>query len=571
MAKLISILLFCLFPAASALACGGFFCNSATPVNQAAERILFATDGDHMEMHVQITYQGPAIGFGWLLPAPPGVETDVSTEALFTRLDQAFSPRFRVATEYVDGCEPIEYSDASAAFGGGGDAGQSGPSVNVLSREAVGPYDRVILQADNVQVLFEWLEANDFAFPRDAAEKLEPYIENHVFVALKLLPGNDSDDIKPLRLRFRGNQPAIPIRPTAVAAEPDMGIIVYVLGTGRAVAVNYRHVEINEGAITWEDRGQNYVDVVSHAVDEAGGKAFVTEFGGAHRGRVDEFELGFELDDLRAVRTLEDLMPYARLLRSPDLINLVRAAVMAPEGADVDDVLRRPFDYDAENIPVDGEGLAQRIEDEILPIYGQLNMLFARHPDLTRLFSTMSADEMDLDPVFDLNVDLPNVDNRHVARMVVGCDDQGYADERNALVITPSGLRYRLVNGQNPHAIIRQMGETVRGMEETGAALIEQQMPAGQPQPQTDNRERLAMEFQGAGDGPRPDMDGGPSGGGGGGGGGGARGTSDAGGASQGGGGSGGGCSCDIKGDGPMPWALAALLVCIGLGRRRRH
>ena len=61
-----------------ALACGGLFCNAVTPVNQAAERILFAVDGEQVHMHVRITYQGPPTDFGWLLPAPRGVADRVA-------------------------------------------------------------------------------------------------------------------------------------------------------------------------------------------------------------------------------------------------------------------------------------------------------------------------------------------------------------------------------------------------------------------------------------------------------------------------------------------------------------
>ena len=44
----------------SALACGGFFCNQSQPVNQAAESIIFADNGDGTTTAViQIKYQGP--------------------------------------------------------------------------------------------------------------------------------------------------------------------------------------------------------------------------------------------------------------------------------------------------------------------------------------------------------------------------------------------------------------------------------------------------------------------------------------------------------------------------------
>ena len=39
-------------------------------------------------------------------------------------------------------------------------------------------------------------------------------------------------------------------------------------------------------AIDWVGGGQNYADVVSQAVDEAGGQAFVTDFAGPLQGGV---------------------------------------------------------------------------------------------------------------------------------------------------------------------------------------------------------------------------------------------------------------------------------------------
>ena len=35
-------------------ACGGLFCDSTMPVNQAAERILFAVEGETLHMHVRM-------------------------------------------------------------------------------------------------------------------------------------------------------------------------------------------------------------------------------------------------------------------------------------------------------------------------------------------------------------------------------------------------------------------------------------------------------------------------------------------------------------------------------------
>ncbi|MCA9544708.1 MAG: DUF2330 domain-containing protein, partial [Myxococcales bacterium] len=178
----------------AAHACGGLFCDNSQPVTQAAERILFAREGETMHMIVRLTYDGPPIEFGWLLPAPADVETTVSSEALFQAFDRQYAPIFRLTNQFVDGCEQLfpaaAGGGADAGFDNAADGGAPGPDVQVLSREAVGPYDRAILQAASVEDLTAWLRQNDYQFPEGSEDRLRPYVElGSAFVALKLLPG----------------------------------------------------------------------------------------------------------------------------------------------------------------------------------------------------------------------------------------------------------------------------------------------------------------------------------------------------------------------------------------------
>ena len=96
---------------------------------------------------------------------------------------------------------------------------------------------------------------------------------------------------------------------------------------------------------------------------------------------------------------------------------------------------------------------------------------------------------MTLDPVFDFNPDLEDVEQTRTATLVFTCDDG-----ENLSLTTPSGQQLDLqVNELNP--IARQDGETVRGMDNPGAAVIMQQMPSGQPEVITDNRPMLEERF----------------------------------------------------------------------------
>src|SRR3954464_1015438 len=87
---------------ATASACGGFFCSQAQPVNQAAERIIFADNGDGtITAIIQILYDGPSESFSWLLPiasVPEGDELGVASDIAFTRLQAATNPQFNLNT-----------------------------------------------------------------------------------------------------------------------------------------------------------------------------------------------------------------------------------------------------------------------------------------------------------------------------------------------------------------------------------------------------------------------------------------------------------------------------------------
>ena len=89
-----------------ALACGCFAQTTpATPVVQAGEAVVFAHDGTNVEMHVQISYQGPAEEFAWLLPMPSVPEVQLSTIELFQMLRTATAPsvpRSHVAADAGD-------------------------------------------------------------------------------------------------------------------------------------------------------------------------------------------------------------------------------------------------------------------------------------------------------------------------------------------------------------------------------------------------------------------------------------------------------------------------------------
>ena len=110
-------------------ACGGFFCSQAQPVNQAAERIIFANNGDGtVTAEIQIMYEGPSENFSWLLPistAPAEGEIGVASDLAFTRLQSATNPQYTLNTVVEGTCRP-EFVDWVPGTGAGGTSSTGG-------------------------------------------------------------------------------------------------------------------------------------------------------------------------------------------------------------------------------------------------------------------------------------------------------------------------------------------------------------------------------------------------------------------------------------------------------------
>ncbi|MFK8001743.1 MAG: DUF2330 domain-containing protein, partial [Polyangiales bacterium] len=292
---LVSLLL-CLGALASlpshASACGGFFCDNAQPVNQAAERIIFSQNPDGSTTAViQIQYSGPSERFAWMLPVVGSPEISVSSNIAFQRLQQQTDPRYILDVEVEGECRTPVFPDGGPSSDAGApqDAAptvDSGVQVTVINEGSVGPYDFVVISIDpeamDVAALAtDWLNENDYDVSEFGRDRLVPYLESGMnLLAFRLTKGRDAGEIRPVVLSFGTGLPSIPLRPTAAAATPDMGILVYVVGESRAIPANYLDLELNEARINWFNPASNYDAVVTLAANEAGGQGFVTEFAG---------------------------------------------------------------------------------------------------------------------------------------------------------------------------------------------------------------------------------------------------------------------------------------------------
>ncbi|MCB9681646.1 MAG: DUF2330 domain-containing protein [Alphaproteobacteria bacterium] len=502
-----------LLTSADALACGGFFCNR-DPIDQSAEKIVFAIDDDGtVDVHVQVTYTGPASSFAWVVPAPDVPELFVAPEELFNVLDNVTRPNIRLSQTYLGQCtwgwdsfEADTYAIDSDWFEDSADsdtdAGGSTPHVTLVASQQLGPYDTVTLAADDADALVAWLNAHDYLVPAAAGPRLAPYVAHGgYFVALRLQKDRATGDIAPFGMRYHGTKAVIPLTLTGLAATPDMRLVPYVLGSARAIPTNYLHVVPNDAAIDWFRYGGNWDDVVRRAADEAGGHAFATDSAGpttALRGslwRAHQFDTAAlaAMTDLRDF--MDELLFRQGFTSSNVLLGLLRQYVPVPAAVTARGVSDTSF-YNCvrcypewQTIAFDPAAFAADLERLIVEPRHRAEALFSAHPWVTRLTSSMSPDEMDLDPMFELDPSAPAVSRDRTATLEIDCQQgERYDDALRTLrladgrdILLPSN-NWLSDHGQSSSSFLADLTEPA-------AILIEDLGPEEEPEPVVDNTE----------------------------------------------------------------------------------
>ncbi len=452
----------------NAQACGGFFCDSVNGaiVNQSAERILFAQDDEGtVTQIVEVLYEGEADKFAWILPVPGTPVPSVSSVQVFDRLQALTNPSYSLNTQ-SESCStsgrgastPGSAGTTAGTTGSSADVGQGG--VVVLDSGKVGNFDYDTISVTDPEnpaaVALEWLEDNDYDVGGIGESVLEPYLANGLnLIAFKLEKGADVGAIQPISLEFEATPTmevgmTIPIRPTAVAANDDMPILVWVLGEDRAVPTNYFGLELNELLINWFNPTSNYNDVVIVAANDAGGQGFVTEYSGdvwslsadpvRYKSDSQQFRLITQQGDRESL--LGSLM--AVFGGYDGVLGVVTDTVPLRDSFSAEQFVQDPHCYfqpqdclgetddvvdewgnlrdDDPIYSLDMDAFLDAFEERVLGPIREVHELSQALPILTRLYTTMSADEMTLDPEFEFNSDLDPVSNLHVADAYRYCD-----------------------------------------------------------------------------------------------------------------------------------------------------
>jgi hypothetical protein len=262
------------------LACGGLFCQNI-PVDQAAERIIFTVDPGEVSAYVQINYTGSAPDFAWVVPVPNVPEVDVAEMASFSELQAATDPVFMLPP--VPDCM---FDDRTMLMAPAAESamGEMEQDVTVFASGEAGPYayDVVGTETGDVNALINWLNENNYRITPEMEPLVQVYVEEEmIFLAMKLQPDQGVQNIQPIKMTYQSQQPMIPLRLTAVAATPNMGIYTWIFGRAQAESQNFGSLQISDSELSLSgpfSGGTNYLQMVSSSIDRFAGKAFITEY-----------------------------------------------------------------------------------------------------------------------------------------------------------------------------------------------------------------------------------------------------------------------------------------------------
>ena len=285
----------------AASACGGVFPTEETPVpgqppetiTVAGQRMALSISSQQTVLWSQVQYEGNPSEFAWVIPVGSGANVEQATDAWFEALDTFTTSKVQPPSvvcvsegEAQDsggglfscGCGSL----GDAAPGGGFDAPpRQHDDVEVLHHGSVGPYETFTIDTSSGDAAQQWLAQNGFAVPPEVAPVLDAYASEGLdFIAMRLRPGADVQQMTPVRVVAPGGSPIVPMRMMVAGAGEKVPVTLFVLGEGRYAPENFPSAFLDPAEVSWDFEAElsNYGDVRAAALGAEGGRGFLTTF-----------------------------------------------------------------------------------------------------------------------------------------------------------------------------------------------------------------------------------------------------------------------------------------------------
>jgi hypothetical protein len=235
-------------------------------------------------LYDQIQYVGNPSSFAWVLPIHGTVDVGLSADVVFDAVDVLTQTQIQpppLNCPVPAACQRPTNNAAAAQNSAAAQNGADQGGVTVIKAQNVGPYATVQLSTNgNPAALNAWLAANGFDIPSDVVPTLDAYVrEGFDFLAMKLLPNQGVQSMRPVRVTTRGASLSLPLRMAAIGTGATVGITIWVVGDGRYEPQNFPffHIEDSELVWDWSTNSSNYRTLRQTNEQALGGRGWEME------------------------------------------------------------------------------------------------------------------------------------------------------------------------------------------------------------------------------------------------------------------------------------------------------
>jgi uncharacterized protein (TIGR03382 family) len=270
-----------------AAACGGCFRPpTETDSDVTDERMLLSVSPQQTTLYDQIRYVGNPKSFAWVLPIHGTVDVGLSADVLFASVDamtQTQIPQPPLNCPVPAGCvgNGVSNTTSHADQAANASAANDARDVTVLKSQNVGPYATVQLSTNgNPAALSAWLAQNGYDIPPDVVPTLDAYArEGSNFLAMKLLPDQGVQSMRPVRVTTPGASLSLPLRMAAIGTGATVGITIWIVGDGRYEPQNFPFFHVDDSELVWDWRnGSSNYRTLRHATEDSlGGRGWEIE------------------------------------------------------------------------------------------------------------------------------------------------------------------------------------------------------------------------------------------------------------------------------------------------------
>ncbi len=240
-----------------ASACGGCFHPPQQTVTDITdERMLLAVSATQSTLYDQIEYSGSPSSFAWVLPIHGTVTVGLSADVLFDSIDTLTATQINPPPlpncPSPSNCFQNAGTSGSGSSSGGDFAAPTSP-VTVLAQANVGPYSTVQLHSSDSGALDSWLTSNGYNVPAAIQPILDAYVmEGFDFLAMKLLPNQGVQAMRPVRVTMPGASLSLPLRMASIGTGAITGITIWVVADGRYEPQNFPFFHIDDSQLVWD-------------------------------------------------------------------------------------------------------------------------------------------------------------------------------------------------------------------------------------------------------------------------------------------------------------------------------